>query len=215
LSQGKITNSDLEPTILVLHQDILAQHQDICELTFAAMTNNMAALSWEQHGSTLVYAPSAFLCRLLAFHQQAYRYRLQCSYIPGPLNVMAYSCWDLDDSQLLAHFNSVFLQKQPWQLCLLRSEMHSGVILGLSKKPCNMGFLRAVKLPQPLSKSGKAFVNNTSWTPTLLKSKIQSSGFKSYTVADALTFVAQTFTFMGIPDPRFQIGQNILHPKLA
>jgi hypothetical protein len=94
--------------------------------------------------------------------------------------------------------------------------MHSGVILALSKKPCNVGFHRAVKLPpQPMSKSGKAFFNNTSWTPTLLKSKIQSSGFKSYTMADAITFVAQTFTFMGMPDPRFQIGQNILHPRLA
>jgi hypothetical protein len=47
--------------------------------------------------------------------------------------------------------------------------------------------------------------------------RLSASGkcVRSSTVADALTFVAQTFTFLGAPDPRFQSGRNILHPRLA
>jgi hypothetical protein len=182
-TQGSLTNSDLEQTGLVLQQDVLAQCHDIRECTVCALTDNMAALSRDQHGSTSTNAPSAYLCRLSALHQRAFRYRFQSSYIPGPLNVMADVLsrrWDLDDSQLLAHFNSVFPQTQPWQLCLLRPEMHSGAILALSKKPCKVDFLKAAALPPPpTSKSGKHFVNNMSWTPTFPASKIQSSGFRS------------------------------------
>jgi hypothetical protein len=114
--QGAITNSDLEQTGLVLQQDVLAQCYDIRECTVCALTDNTAALSRDQHGSTSTNAPSAYLCRLSALHQRAFRYRFQSSYIPGPLNVMADALsrrWDLDDSQLLAHFNSVFPQNQP------------------------------------------------------------------------------------------------------
>jgi hypothetical protein len=180
---GTITNSDLEQTSLIMQQDIIAQQHDIRERTLCAMTDNMAALSRDQHGSTSVDAPSAYLCRLSAFHQRTYRYRLHSSYIPGPLNVMADALsrrWDLDDSQLLAFFNSHFPQTQPWLLCPLRPEMHLSAMLALSKKRCNLEYLKAAASPPPPTlKSGTASVNNTSWMPTLPRSKIQSSGFKS------------------------------------
>jgi hypothetical protein len=133
---GSITNSDLVQTGLVLHQDILAQQHDIREQTICAMTDNMAALSRDQRGSTSVDEPSAYLCRLSAFHQRTYRYRLHSSSIPGPLNVMADALsrrWDLDDSQLLALFNSKFPQTQPWLLCPLRPEMHLSAMSALSR----------------------------------------------------------------------------------
>jgi hypothetical protein len=132
---GNITNSDLEQTGTVCHQDILSQQHDIREATICSMTDNTAALFREQRGSTSVDDPAAYLCRLSSFHQRCYRYRLRISYIPGPFNIMADALsrnWDMDDSQVLLHFNSHFPQAQQWHLCQLRPEMSSAVLLALS-----------------------------------------------------------------------------------
>jgi hypothetical protein len=146
---GDLTNSDLEQLGLVMQQDILAQLHDIRECTICMLTDNTVALSRDQRGSTSVDAPAAYLCRLSAFHQRAYCYRLHSSYIPGPLNAMADALsrrWDFDDSQLISFFNSTFLQTRPWQLCHLRPEMQSSGMLALSKKRCNLEYLKAAVL---------------------------------------------------------------------
>ena len=167
---GDITNSDLEQTGLTCHQDILAQAHDVRERTVHALTDNMAALSREQRGSTSVDAPAAYLCRLSALHQRAYRYRLRVSHIPGPANAMADTLsrrWELNDSQLLYLFNSIYPQAQPWSICHPRSAMLSATTLALSKKRCEPAFLEGDKLPLPSTTgSGTAFVSNTSWTRT-------------------------------------------------
>lgn len=182
---GTLTNSDFEQMGLVCHQDILTQVYDVRECTICAMTDNMAALSREQRGSTSVDAPSSYLCRLSALHQRKYRYRLLASHIPGPANAMADDLsrlWELDDSQMLHRFNSLYPQTLPWRICQLRPEMLSSAMLALSKKRCKPEFLEADKLPLPPTKGfGMASVSNTSWTPTCpkLPPAIRSSGSSS------------------------------------
>jgi hypothetical protein len=136
---GQLTNSDLEQAGIVCHPDILAQQHDLRERTICALSDNTPAISRQQRGSTSADAPSAYLCRLAALHQRAYRYRLRSSHIPGSLNVMADILsrrWDLSDSQIVSLFNSSFPQGQPWQLCHLRPEMNSGVTQALWKTRC-------------------------------------------------------------------------------
>jgi hypothetical protein len=180
---GVLTNSDLEQAGLVCHPDILVQAYDTREHTICALSDNTAAVSREQRGSTSVHAPSAYLCRLSALHQRAFRYRLLVSFIPGQLNTMADTLsrrWDLSDSQLLNLFNESYPQALPWQICHLRSSMNSSVMQALSKQPCNRAFREDVTLPLPLMKPyGSPSVNNMSWTPTSPMSQIQSRGFKS------------------------------------
>ena len=180
---GTITNSDLEQVGVVCHSDILARQVDLRERTICTLSDNTAAVSRERRGSTSVDAPSAYLCRLASLHQRAFRYRLQVAYIPGPLNVMADTLsrrWDLSDQRLLAHFNSVFPQALPWQLCPLPPSMNSAVTSALSKRPCSLAFLSDDQPPlPPTHRSGLPFVSNTVWTPTSPLHPIQSRGFKS------------------------------------
>jgi hypothetical protein len=180
---GKPTYSDREQAALVCHPDVLAQRRDVRERTICVLSDNTAAISRDQRGSTSTDSPSAYLCRLAALHQRAYRYRLRSSHIPGSLNVMADILsrrWDLSDSQLLSLFNSEFPQDQPWQLCPLRSEMTSCATQALWMKRCVPAYLEgATPPPLPTGTSSSPSVNNLAWHPTSARLKIQSLGFKS------------------------------------
>ena len=183
LPSGDLTNSDLEHAALTCHPHLLAQLHDIRELTVAAMSDNTAAVSRESRGSTSVDAPAAYLCRLSALNQRRYRYRLQPSYIPGPLNVMADILsrrWDLSDPQLLLLFNSQFPQATPWIISPLEPSMNSAVTLALSMHRCPLEFPQADAQWLVLtSATGQPSVNNMSWTATSPLAPIQSRGFKS------------------------------------
>ena len=103
---GCITNSDIEQAALVYHPHVLLHYHDVSERTLAVLSDNIAAISRER-GSTSVNSPSAYLCRLSSLHQRQYRYPLQPSYLPGPLNTMEVDLslrWDLFDSQILQFF---------------------------------------------------------------------------------------------------------------
>jgi hypothetical protein len=180
---GTLTNSDLEQAGLVCHPDILAQQHDVRERTICVLSDNTAAISRDNRGSTSTNAASSYLCRLAALHQRAYRYRLRSSHIPGSLNVMADILsrrWELSDSQLLAHFDTTFPQALPWQLCQLRSEMNSSATQALWKERCSLDFLSDETLPPlPTGTSSWSSVNNLAWRPTLPRTKIQSLGCKS------------------------------------
>ena len=134
-------------------------------------------------GSTSVNSPSAYLCRLSSLHQRQYRYRLQPSYLPGPLNTMADDLsrrWDLSDSQILQLFNATYPQAFPWTIYQPTSAMNSFVIQALLMQPCPRQFHPVVAPWQhPTPNSGSASVNNIRWTPTLLLAPIQSRGCKS------------------------------------
>lgn len=180
---GTLTNSDFEQAGLVCHPDILAQAYDVREHTVCALSDNTAAVSRDQRGSTSVDAPSSYLCRLAALHQRAFRYRLRSSYLPGPLNVMADTLsrrWELSDSQMLDLFNSTYPQALPWLPCQLRPSMLYSATQALSKQRCNEGVLEDVLLPPTLTGAfGKTSANNINWTPSLPMKTIQLRGSKS------------------------------------
>ena len=180
---GTITNSDLEQAALVTHPHILLHHHDVRERTLAVLSDNTAAVSRELRGSTSVHSPSPYLCRLSSLHQRQFRYRLQPSYLPGPLNTMADILsrrWDLNDSQLLHLFNTQYPQALPWTLCQPIPDMNSAVTQALLTKPCPREFHR-VDAPwqHRTPTSGTASVNNITWTPTSPLAPIQLRGYKS------------------------------------
>jgi hypothetical protein len=179
---GSLTNSDLEQLGLVCHADILASAYDIREHTISTSSDNTAAVSREQRGSTTTTDAAAYLCRIASIHQRAHRYRQKVAYLPGPLNVMADDLsrrWDLSDSQLLAYFNTNYPQALPWKLCRLQEKMNSATTLALSKTRCDPASLAAATLPPPHTGTfGYASVNNTHWDPTFPKDPIQSPGSK-------------------------------------
>jgi hypothetical protein len=180
---GLLTNSDLEQAGLICHQDVLAQQHDLRERTVCTLSDNTPAISRESKGSASSNSAAAYLCRVAALHQRAYRYRLRSSHVPGSLNVMADILsrrWELDDSQMLDLFNSSFPQDQPWTISHLRPSMNSRVTQALWKERCETDFLQdATRRPTPTGQYGVTSVNNTAWHPTLPRQKIQSLGFKS------------------------------------
>ena len=180
---GSLTNSDLEEAGLICHQDILAQQYDLRERTICSLSDNTPAIARDRKGSTSSDSAAAYLCRVAALHQRAYRYRLRTSHVPGSLNVMADTLsrrWDLTDSQMLHLFNTSFPQAQPWAISQLRPAMNSSVMQALWKERCGTDFLQDATLhPAPTGISGVRSVNNIAWRPTLPRQKIQSLGFKS------------------------------------
>lgn len=136
---GSITNSDLELARTVAHLDILANAMDIREQTIHNFCDNTPAVAWQHKGSTTTNGASAYLLRLNSILQRHYRFLARQEYLSGPANVMADDCsrlWALTDDALLAHFNSVYPQKQDWQLAKLRPNLHSSVISALLKQRC-------------------------------------------------------------------------------
>jgi hypothetical protein len=212
---GTITNSDLEHMALVCQLDVLTSEYDIREQTVSVLSDNTAAVSREQRGSTTSTAAAAYLCRIASIHQRSHRYRQKVAYLPGPLNVMADDLsrrWDLSDSQLLTYFDSTYPQALPWKLCHLRPEMNLATMLALSKKRCDPVSLTAGTQQQvPTGTSGSISVNNTHWHPTLPKDPMQSAGSK---------FSLNEYETAGFPPPttvseleRWQRPSPLLHRR--
>jgi hypothetical protein len=177
---GTLSNSDLEQLALTCHPDILACEHEIRERSICIVSDNTAAVSRDQRGSTSTDAPAAYLCRIAALHQRDNRYRLTTAYLPGVLNVMADDAsrrWDLSDSQILDYFNSSYPQELAWKLCTLRSTMNSNAMQALSMQRCDPASLMAEPSQQTHTGArGKVFVNNLAWHPTSAKMPIQFAG---------------------------------------
>jgi hypothetical protein len=136
---GTVNNSDLELAGTIIQQDGYASLVDVRERTVHTCADNTPAVAWQGKGSVTTNSPPAYLLRLQALHQRFHRYHPTFDYIPGPFNVMADDCsrlWHLDDSQLLAYFNSKYPQTQPWQQWIPSPGMLSAVISGLRRKRC-------------------------------------------------------------------------------
>jgi hypothetical protein len=181
-TKGTLTNSDLEQTALVCHADVLASEYDIREHTISTLSDNTAAVSREQRGSTTTSAAAAYLCRIASIHQRSHRYRQRVAYIPGPLNTMADDLsrrWDLSDSQLLHYFDLTYPQALPWKLCPLRHEMNLATTLALSKRRCDPESLTVGTLPPTRTGTyGYASVNNMNWHPISPRDPMQLAGSK-------------------------------------
>ena len=117
--KGTITNSDLELAGLVAGQTVLCDAVPARDISMGLLTDNTAAMFWHDKGSTTTQGPPAYLLRYNALHQRQHRYQSHVRYIPGPANTMADDAsrrFDLNDADLLTHFNSTFPQDRPWQL---------------------------------------------------------------------------------------------------
>jgi hypothetical protein len=181
-TMGTLTNSDLEQMALICHADVLASEYDIHEHMISTLSDNTAAVSREQRGSTTTSAAAAYLCRIASIHQHSHHYQQRVAYILGPLNVMADDlsrCWDLSDSQLLHYFDLTYPQALPWKLCPLRHEMNSATTLALSKKRCDPESLMVGTLPPTCTgTNGYASVDNMNWCPISPKDPMQLAGSK-------------------------------------
>jgi hypothetical protein len=135
--KGSVTNSDLELAATVIQHDAICHNYDVREHTIHTGTDNQATQSWQQHGSTTTNTIPAFLLWLQAIHQRFHRYLPLHSYLPGKLNAMvddASRLWQLNDQDLLTHFNVHYPQHRSWQIYQPRPKIHSTVTSALHKK---------------------------------------------------------------------------------
>lgn len=180
---GDINNSDLELAGSIAHVDILATHADIRERTIHNLYDNTAAVYWQRKGATTTTGPPAYLLRLQALHQRRHRYVPRHDYIPGPANAMADTlsrCWDLTDSQMLAHFNSHFPQDKPWRVCHLSKRMLSQLISALSRQRCDYASHKDTLHGRiAIGKSGMTSACRTAWTHSCTESRTPCPSSKS------------------------------------
>jgi hypothetical protein len=134
---GSISISDLELSAMIAHKDVLAHATAINERTLWLATDNRAALSWSDKGSSTSLGPRAYLLRFNSLHQRAHRYVALHSHIAGTANSMADDAsrlWHLTDDQLLTHFASNFPQASPWQLMTLSPDTNSALTCALFRR---------------------------------------------------------------------------------
>jgi len=187
--QGTITNSDLELAATIAQHDVLVHQADVREHTVLNLHDNTPAVFWQRRGSTTTQGPAAYLLRLQALHQRYHRYLPQHDYIPGPANCMADSCsrrWDLSDSQLLSHFNSLYPQSVPWTLCPLRPPLNCALISALSTKRSEpASFLAVPPRPIGIGNNGWRSPPRSTWIPGSTASWTQSPCSRSSPLATA------------------------------
>jgi hypothetical protein len=129
--------------------------------------------------------------------------------------------WEFTDSQLLAHFNLVYSQSRPWQLCQLRKQMRSSLTSALLTSVSDP--VLPLNAPRPWITIG-ADGTHCVWNTTLIRTSgtglIRSPSFKSLasnigmddpplkkpvksrTVEDALRAMGQAHARLGALDPR-------------
>jgi hypothetical protein len=176
--KGTVTISDLDLTGILVHQDVLATTRDVRERTIWTASDNRAAVAWATKGSATSVAARSHLLRLNAMHQRAYRYVAKQHYIPGPINAMADDAsrrWDLNDHDLLTHFNTHFLQTTSWHMRTLPSATNASLIGALSNKRATLGsLLNDTPPPSPPGGFGRpsvpAWASSPSDRPTLTTS---------------------------------------------
>ena len=176
--QGDLTNSDFEQVGVVAHQDVLAQSFDVREATVGVLNDNTPAVSRSKKGSITTRNAAAYLLRMSSLHQRHHRYLAQYGHIPGPANQMADDAsrlWDLTDPAFLLHFEQTYPQPQPWQLCPLRSEMHSALISALHKKRAEpQSFLNEPRHATTRGIYGRTFAWSSPSTRSSMTSQIPS-----------------------------------------
>ena len=155
---GSLSISDLELSAIIAHKDILARSRDVRERTIWIASDNQAAVSWSQKGSSTSVAARAYLLRFNALHQRCHLYLSRHHYIPGPVNAMADDAsrrWDLTDADFLAHFDSSYPQALSWQVCRLSSATNASLTGALCRKrPCNALLASAAPTPTPVGSYG-------------------------------------------------------------
>ena len=140
---GSISISDLELTTIIPHKDTLARSWDVRERTIWIASDNQAAVSWSQKGSSTSVAARTYLLRFNSLHQRCHRYD-------------ASRRWDLDDyAHFLAHFDASYPQMLSWQMCRLSSATNALLIGALCRgQPCTALLDSAAPTPTPVGLCG-------------------------------------------------------------
>jgi hypothetical protein len=180
---GRVTNSDLELAAGVVQNDIAAQNFDVRERTIASGSDNTPTIAWQSKGSTTTTTAPAYLLRMQAIHQRFHRYQTTSFFIPGKLNSMADDCsrlWHLTDSQLLAHFDSVYPQATSWRIVVPRPEILSSVTSAMHRKRLAPElFLREPHPTTTCGPSGQNFVKTSLLTHGSPTTSTQLFSYKS------------------------------------
>ena len=116
---GKLTNSDFELAALVAGTAMLIQHSPAPIGSVWFGSDNVAAVSWCQRGSTSSTGPNAHLLRWLAKLTQDHEISLQAHSIPGSSNTLADFCsrsFHLQESDFLQALNTHFHIEPSWTL---------------------------------------------------------------------------------------------------
>jgi hypothetical protein len=166
---GQVTNSDLELAAGAVQNNIDAHNFDIHKRTISSGSNNTPTNAWQTKGSTTTTSSPAYLLRMQAIHQLFHRYQTTSFFVPGKLNSMANDCsrlWHLSDSQLLAHFNSVYPQTVSWCIAVPRQEILSSVTSAMRKKRLAPELFLLEPHPTTIcGPSGQISVRSSLWTP--------------------------------------------------
>ena len=89
---GSITNSDLELTRTITHDDIMAQTVPVSHMSTRTFTDNTPAVSWCTKGNATTTGPAAYLLQLSTLHRRHYHYHNYCNFLPVHLNILADKC---------------------------------------------------------------------------------------------------------------------------
>eukprot|EP00957_Ditylum_brightwellii_P179228 13654055-Ditylum_brightwellii.AAC.1 len=88
--------------------------------------NNFATVAWEHHGNIACHSVCTSLLCTCIFLLHLFHLTNTISFLPAVANMLAgvaSHLWDLPDKTFLAYFNTLFLQKQSWQMCPLPSAL--------------------------------------------------------------------------------------------
>ncbi|KAI2499906.1 hypothetical protein MHU86_14576 [Fragilaria crotonensis] len=201
---GSLSISDLELAGVIAHKEVLATHRDIAERTIWIASDNRAAISWSNKGSSTSLAARAHLLRYNALQQRRFRYIARHHYIPGDVNVMAD-----DASSLLANAHPSVRDECYRDWCALQEatsmrgsaqrSANAATAWELWQTFCSSLGLDARHLPSrdpiPLLQLYAQRYRTGAIAPG-------RRPVRSRTVEDALRAVGQAYTGMGAPDPR-------------
>lgn len=137
--QGTLTNSDLELCAILAQCDLISKTTNTHHKTLLVHSDNVAAISWLQKGSTATSKVPARLLRLHALQQRHFQHLCHATYIPGDLNTVAdiLSRWHhLSDTALLAFLNTQYRQSTEWEL-LTPTEWTSTTLISALLAPNN------------------------------------------------------------------------------
>ena len=119
--------------------------------------DNQNAQSWQTKGSATSSGARACLLRASALLRRHHRYQSHTIYLPGPWNDMADDAsrrWDLTDSQLLSHFNTLYPQSESWRLVHLPTDSCS--VLTSSLRCARVEPEAICRGPAPETKCGRS-----------------------------------------------------------
>jgi hypothetical protein len=187
--KGDITNTDLELVGSVMHQECATQCYDIRERTTLSRTDNTGTMYWQRKGSATTAKVAAEVLRIQAMHQRHHRYIRLHDHLSGPENVDADDAsrlQDLTNRKFLAHFNTLYPQKQSWQMWTPTAEMRSSLIGALRNTRQPMGsWLAELAPPTPTGTSGQNFAPIWPSTHSLKTSPTQLFSSRSSSTATA------------------------------